>query len=427
SSEIVSVTVAVDNGGNIAPEVTITHPHENDTVFGETEVRGTASDDDGFVQLVEIRIDGGKWIEIPGTTHWNWDWDTTDCTNGEHMITVRAIDDSGAYSQERSIAVIVNNGGNIPPNVYITSHSGGEVVYGEIRIKGSASDQDGNVESVEVKIDGGQWKSASGTSAWTFTWDTTSYRNGEHVIYARAKDDANEYSKMKSVTLIVNNGGNVPPIVSIIYPAGGTVSGTVLISGTASDIDGDSTLSHVQVRIDEDWEYADGTTDWSYRWDTTSLDDGNYTISARAHDGTEFSMVKSVEVFVDNPHPPVLTITSEIPDKASGTLRIRGTAYDIDGEITKVEIQIDDGEWGKIEGTTSWSYELDTTELLDGEHTITIRVHDDEGEYYEEVFDISVNNSSDVLLWILLIVFVILISAIISFIILRKKKSRIQP
>jgi hypothetical protein len=430
SSDIVYVTVTVDNGGNKAPLVSITYPSDGDTVSGEIKIRGTASDNDGFVQLVELRIDDEVWIELPGTTNWNLDWDTIDYSNGEHTIKARAKDDLGVYSQEKSIIVIVNNGGNILPSVKITSHSGGEVVSGEVKIRGTAVDHDGNVELVEVRIDddNNNWITVAGTTTWTFTWDTTTYSNGEHVIYARAKDDYNEYSQMKSVTLIVNNGGNIPPIVNIVSPTSGTLSGLVSIRGTATDLDGDGTIVSVQVKIDDNWENADGIIDWSYEWDTTILNDDNYTIYVRAYDGIDYSTVKSVTFYINNPHKPILTITSKIPKEVSGTLNIRGTAFDSDGEVTKVEIQIDDGEWKEIEGTTDWSYKLDTTKLSDGEHTIRIRVYDNEGEQHTEIFNITVSNMAWIPWFILAIGIVILAIILIVIIILRKKKvkSRIE-
>ncbi|UCE36873.1 MAG: hypothetical protein JSW00_15410 [Thermoplasmata archaeon] len=414
SSEIVSVTVTVDNGGNIAPQVSITDPKNGVTVSDGVEIRGSASDDDGFVQVVEIQIDNEVWREVIGTSNWNYDWDTTTYTNGEHMINARAKDDLGVYSQEKSITVIVDNGGNIFPNIQITSHSGGEIVSGTLQIKGTAADHDGNVELVEVRIDNSIWYTAMGTASWAYNWDTATYGNGEHVIYARAKDDLGEYSQIRSITLIVDNGGNIPPIIHILSPTGGTISGEVTVSGSVSDLDGDDTIEYVQIKINEgDWENTQGITEWSYTWNTTTLGDGNYTISARAYDGIDYSKVKSVNITVDNPHKPTLTITSEIPDEVSGTITIQGTASDVDGEITKVEIQIDNGEWEEIEGTSDWSYELDTTKLENGEHTIRIRVYDDEGEYHEEAFSITVKNDEDIL-WVYLIIAIIVICIIVG-------------
>lgn len=404
---------------NVAPSVVIDSPLDGD-VSGIVTIHGTASDD-VTVSIVEIRIDNEPWDEAEGTSSWTYEWYTSSYTNGEHTITARAKDNSGLYSLEDSKTVTVNNGSNLVPSVEINSHSMDSVVSGTVEIEGTSQDNDGNVELVEIKIDNGNWQTASGTLSWSYFWDTTSFSNGEHEIHVRAKDNSQEYSQIESITLIVNNGGNIPPIATIISPSGGTVSGSVTIRGSASDLDGDNTLSFVEIKIEDDWESVNGITEWSYDWDTTDLDDGTYTIFARAYDGIEYSLEKSVEVSVDNPHEPTLTITSEIPEETTGILKLQGTASDVDGDIVKIEIQIDDGEWEEILGTMNWNYDLDTTELSDGEHTIRIRALDDEGEYYEESFTINVNNSS-LAIWLILIVVIILILVFIAAVGLRRKK-----
>ena len=60
------------------------------------------------------------------------------------------------------------------------------------------------MELVEIKIDAGGWKTAMGTTTWTFTWDTTSVSNGDHIIYARSYDGS-DYSNTEMVLIIVDN------------------------------------------------------------------------------------------------------------------------------------------------------------------------------------------------------------------------------
>ena len=97
--------------------------------------------------------------------------------------------------------------------------------------------------------------------------------------------------------------GNEKPLVEVSYPHSGvTVSSLVMISGTASDPDGDATLVRVEVMIDEDeWNIAEGTTKWSYDWRTYEADDGLYTVRVRSWDGTSYSDVEEITVRVDNP------------------------------------------------------------------------------------------------------------------------------
>jgi hypothetical protein len=77
--------------------------------------------------------------------------------------------------------------------------------------------------------------------------------------------------------------GMPTPAISITSPAeGATISGTISITGTASDTAG---LSVVQVSIDNgSYSNASGTNNWSFSLDTNSLSNGLHTISATATD-----------------------------------------------------------------------------------------------------------------------------------------------
>ena len=95
---------------------------------------------------------------------------------------------------------------------------------------------------------------------------------------------------------------NEKPLVFIDYPLEGmTVSNIVMISGEAFDPDGDEELVYVEVKIDDKWNIADGTTKWSYEWRAYEIDDGLYTIHVRAWDGTDNSDVEEINIIVDNP------------------------------------------------------------------------------------------------------------------------------
>jgi len=113
-----------------------------------------------------------------------------------------------------------------------------------------------------------------------------------------------------SVTLPLFSGcmgekglSNEIPLVKIIYPRdGATVSNIVMISGTASDTDGDATVVKVEVNINDDkWNIADGTTKWSYDWRAYEINNSLYTIHVRSWDGTDYSSVEEIKVNVDNP------------------------------------------------------------------------------------------------------------------------------
>jgi hypothetical protein len=93
---------------NRPPTVEITSPSTGSTIKGTFEILGTSSDDDGTIQRVEIKIDGENWIRAQGTTVWNYEWDTTSISNGQHTVSARAFDGIG-YSPETNITISINN------------------------------------------------------------------------------------------------------------------------------------------------------------------------------------------------------------------------------------------------------------------------------------------------------------------------------
>ena len=90
-----------------------------------------------------------------------------------------------------------------------------------------------------------------------------------------------------------------PPSVAITSPANGTsASGTITVSGTASDALG---LSSVQVQIDGgSFSLASGTSNWTFPVNTTSLSNATHTLTARATDTSGATATSSISVTVSN-------------------------------------------------------------------------------------------------------------------------------
>ena len=96
---------------------------------------------------------------------------------------------------------------------------------------------------------------------------------------------------------------NKKPNLIVTHPQDRSkVTSLVMISGLASDPDGDKELQLVEVKIGTStWQPADGITKWSYEWDTYSYDEGVYTIVVRAFDGKAYSDNVTITVEVDHP------------------------------------------------------------------------------------------------------------------------------
>ncbi|MBN2065600.1 MAG: hypothetical protein JW771_02195 [Candidatus Thermoplasmatota archaeon] len=174
------------------------------------------------------------------------------------------------------------------------------------------------------------------------------------------------------------------PTVTITSPEDGdTVSGTVFVTGTANAPSGRE-ISSVEISIDgSDPVVADGNMSWSYEWDTTVIANGDHTITAISYDDEGgVSPNDSIIVTVDNEGNnwyPLVTIDALPMIITSDTVTISGTASDPDGDeqLVSVEIQINNGDWTQVEGTTTWSYEWDVSKLT-GFYTIKARGYDGE-------------------------------------------------
>jgi ABC-type transport system substrate-binding protein len=189
---------------NLRPEVEITSLSSGQTISGVAVISGTAHDPDGDNQLdmVEVDIDGAGWEVVSGTTSWSFTLDTKNMSEDSHTISARSFD-GAEYSLPASVIVYVDN--NEPPVVSVPI-SPGQEFSGEVNIVGDANDQDGNDEiiRVEVRIDNGNWKNATGTSRWSFLLDTRDLENGNHTLLLRAYDGT-EYSTTLEIPFTVYN------------------------------------------------------------------------------------------------------------------------------------------------------------------------------------------------------------------------------
>jgi hypothetical protein len=145
-----------------------------------------------------------------------------------------------------------------------------------------------------------QWRKNSvaisgATSSSYTTPSTTSSDNGAQFAVMVSNTAGNVTSNAATLTVNVAQ----PPSVNISSPGNGaTVSGTITVSGTASDPVG---LSSIQLQIDGGaFSPASGTSNWSFSLDTTSLSNAAHSLTARASDSSGLSASSSITVNVSN-------------------------------------------------------------------------------------------------------------------------------
>jgi len=127
--------------------------------------------------------------------------------------------------------------------VSISSPANGATVSGAISVSGLASDALG-VSSVQVQVDSGAFSSATGTTNWTFSLDSTSLSNTAHTVTARATNTSG-LTASSAVSLNVSNsggGGTIVNVTSYGATGNGSTDDTAAINSAIAALSSGATL-----------------------------------------------------------------------------------------------------------------------------------------------------------------------------------------
>lgn len=205
------VTITYNPPGNDPPEANFTvEPASGGLSETFTVNASTSFDLDDPTSALAVRWD---W-EDDGT--WDTLWSTTKTEQhqytspGTYNIRLQVMD-TGGLTNETTRQVLVTAPPPPPPpptnqrpecEIFAPGH--GDTLSGSYTVRGIASDSDGSLNKVEIKIDNGEWILANGKKSWSLEWDTTTVSNGEHTIHARSFD-GEDYSSTDSVAITVDN------------------------------------------------------------------------------------------------------------------------------------------------------------------------------------------------------------------------------
>lgn len=199
-----------------------------------------------------------------------------------------------------------------------------------------------------------------------YTWD---FGDGSTYVSESSPEIYHSYSNIgnyKATLTVLDTDGllgqdlinvtidpkNTIPSITILSPGNNSkVSGLVNVSGRASDPEG---LDLVELRVNNGpWQRAEGTSSWTFLWDSTLFGDGPHIIYARAYDGLEHSLVKQIWLEVDNAlYPPVVTEVVVYPDPAMrgiDILFVEARVSDQNGYDDLNTVTIDLKDWMDIE------------------------------------------------------------------------------
>ncbi|MBS0544761.1 MAG: S8 family serine peptidase [Proteobacteria bacterium] len=172
------------------------------------------------------------------------------------------------------------------------------------------------------------------------------------------------------------------PSVSISNPgAGATVKGLITVDVAASDNVG---VSRVDLVVNGNKIASDTSAPYGFSWDSTTVADGNVTLTAYAYDAAGNASNKSVSVVVSNASAtpdtvaPVATISNPTSGSAvSGTVSVQASASD-NVNVVAIRLYVD-GKLTSSASASSLSYSWNTRKLAAGSHTLLVEADDAAG------------------------------------------------
>jgi subtilisin family serine protease len=185
------------------------------------------------------------------------------------------------------------------PAVAITAPLGSSSISGAAVVSVNASDNVG-VARVDLQVNGTVVASTS-AAPYTFSWDSTGVANGMNNLIALAYDAAGNRGTSSAVAVNVANAtppvtrDNVPPVVTLVNPVAGKVSGNVNVRVNASDNSGAAGIK-LSLYIDNVLKASGTGSSLSYTWNTRRENVGVHTVMTRARDAAGNTSSSSVQV-----------------------------------------------------------------------------------------------------------------------------------
>jgi N-acetylneuraminic acid mutarotase len=131
-------------------------------------------------------------------------WVPTTTDIGNHNFTIRALDNNGGMDDQAFTVTVIPRPPQERPRCTITSPVNGSTIDGLIQIRGNAIKGSNPLSTIQINIDGSQWLNATGLETWSYTYDVSKLKNGNHRIEARAFDGF-LFSNQTSIIINVQN------------------------------------------------------------------------------------------------------------------------------------------------------------------------------------------------------------------------------
>lgn len=312
------VTFHVDNTG---PSVGLVSPTYDGTILeGKYTIKASVVDP-SYLNTVQCRIDAKVWVNMSHTGgFYTYIWDTLHEQDGNHTLTVRAIDKAG-HSAVKSLAVVVDNTAPSLSPVSLPEDKSPPypAVKGDLPLSVGASDAV-KLRAVTIRIGNGteteMFSNATDTGnrgVYTYIIKTDNYPSEDVLAFTITAYDMLDHQTSLTRSVLVDR--TAPTITEGSEISIGLKNGRIMIMVNVTD--SGIGISSVGICIDNgQWlnmtksdVYKDA---WFYEWATGINDNGKHIIRISAKDllGNEVQTSYIVRVQnYDNNHLVFLVAT----------------------------------------------------------------------------------------------------------------------
>jgi hypothetical protein len=272
----------------------------------------------------------------------------------------------------------------VAPIVIIDSPAPGTIInITSIYVSWTGTDEGSGIAYYSFNLDGTGWSSPTSSTNFTFN----NLGDGAHTVAVRAFDLAGNQADF-SVTFVVDT---VDPSVTITAPINGWMTNLTSQYFSWSGSDATSGVAAYRFQLD-----SGGWSAWSMVNHTTitGLGEGLHTFLVEVIDNSGNTAEASITFLIDLTDP-----TIEITDPAQGgyhnssTVQAHWFGYDGGSGLDWYEFQLDGGEWYAV-GQANSQFLFG---LLDGNHTLTVRVHDYAGNFASTSVNFTVDTVAPVI------------------------------
>lgn len=294
------------------------------------------------------------------------------------------------------------------PAVTITSPGSNATLGANFAISASVANAAAGIVYIRFYDNGVQL----GSATMAVLEDSTAHNfNSQQLLIADLEDGprtlrvdvVNNAGKTAShqISVMINKGTTPQkPQVTITSPAAGNVSNTIAIQAAAS-VTG-STISSVAFFLDGALLNTDTASPYaSTGINTTTYPNGTVLqLKAVATAQNGLAATNSLNVTVINPvadtTPPTLTVTTPANGSTvSGSIQIGADAADLQSGVSRVDFFVDGTTQGSDTAAPYQSGAIDTTQLANGSHTVTVIAVNGVGLATTNSLNVTVDNQGD--------------------------------